>query len=118
MRLDENGKAGGSGRLDVEAVAANDAAADRLEHLGGFGRGESLQVGFEPLHGELRSKQLFDYSGEMAEDRRRTEIVLSVLRHEQIGPQVLTADRGSDRRPGLDGGRRQPFAKKQSCRRS
>ena len=67
--LDEDCQANRAGRLDVEAVAADDAAANRLEDLGGFGGRELLRVGFETLDREFPAKKLLDDGGQMSEHR-------------------------------------------------
>ena len=52
------------------------------------GRCEPLQIGLERLHCELRAEELLDDGRQVTEDRGRAEIVLPVLRDEEIGPQI------------------------------
>ena len=67
------------GRLRFEAVASDDAAADRFEDLRGFGWCEPLQVAFQSLDGHPAAEKLLHHAGEVTKDRSGAEVILPVL---------------------------------------
>ncbi|MGT2440870.1 hypothetical protein ACU4GH_39470 [Bradyrhizobium betae] len=102
MSLNQDGKAVDARRCGQKRIAGHHAGAYNLEHLRGFQGLQASQFGLEPLNGELGTKQLLHHAGQMAQGRRGPEIILPVLRDEEVGPEILACQGRADLSPGAD----------------